>query len=86
MLEGIPTRLSPFSFVIFGLNPLGSACSKMSICPFRAASNSRPAKAMASGGSWSADAGGPGGAESMSVEYDFYGCDNLVSLIALIES
>jgi hypothetical protein len=27
----IPTRLSPFSFVIFGLNPFGRACSKMSI-------------------------------------------------------
>jgi hypothetical protein len=61
------TRLSPFSFVIFGLNPLDSACSKMSIWPLRAASKSLPARAIASGGRCSADAGGMGGAESISV-------------------
>jgi hypothetical protein len=62
-----PTRLSPFSFVIFGLNPLGRACSNMSIWPLRAASKSLPANAIASGGNCSAGAGGQGGAESISV-------------------
>ena len=62
-----PTRLSPFSFVMLGFNPRASACSKISIWPLRAASNSLAANARASGGNWSADAGGFGGAESILV-------------------
>lgn len=47
------TKLSPLSFVIFAGSPLGNACSNISSCPERAASNIRVAKAIASGGrSW----------------------------------
>ncbi len=52
------TKLSPFPFVIFGLSPARSACSKISPSPRLAASNNLDASARASGGSSSADAGG----------------------------
>jgi len=65
VVGGKHDQLSPLSFVIFGLKPLGKACSKISICPFLAASKNRVANASASGGNWSADAGGADGAESI---------------------
>jgi len=45
-----PTRVSPFSLVRFAGNPAGSACSKMSTCPWRAALYMRLASSRASGG------------------------------------
>ena len=64
------TKESPLSFVRLAGKPCGNACSKMSIWPCLAASKNRPAKAIASGGSSSDDAGAPlgpvvGGAESI---------------------
>lgn len=49
-LRSQPTRVSPFSFVMFAGNPAGSACSKMSTCPWRAALYMRLASSRASGG------------------------------------
>ena len=43
------TRLSPLSFVILGGRPAGSACSKIAVSPFRAASYMRLANATISG-------------------------------------
>lgn len=51
-------KLSPFPFVMLGLNPPRSACSRMATSPFLAASNSLVASASASGGSWDGDSGG----------------------------
>ena len=43
------TRLSPLSLVILGGRPAGSACSKIAVSPFRAASYMRLANAIISG-------------------------------------
>jgi len=48
---GRSTKLSPFSFVMFAGKPAGSACWNISICPVRAASKRRLARARAAGGS-----------------------------------
>jgi len=45
------TKESPLSFVRFAGKPRGSACSKRSTWPWRAASKNRDASAIASGGS-----------------------------------
>lgn len=78
------TSVSPLSLVRLAGKPLDKACSKMSICPCRAASKNLAAKAMASSGSSDACCCGGGAGSIMCVGR--IGRSNYCQLIQVLDS
>lgn len=78
------TRLSPLSLVILGGRPAGSACSKIAVSPFRAASYMRLANAIISGES--AVGGTPESAISALGGYDIWKALNRISILTFYKN